>query len=102
MLKQLLHHCIGLLILTGLIASPLPAQTIYSDEKVDFSQFNLGGPRLGVTVAPNGDLRDELERQNMGDPQPVRLAFRIPGGAGRWRPGLCYSDGADGGGCGIR
>ena len=66
MMKQLLHHCIGLLILTGLIASPLPAQTIYSDEKVDFSQFNLGGPRLGVTVAPNGDLRDELERQNMG------------------------------------
>ena len=66
MQKLSLSYFIGILLLSSLLINPLPAHNVYSSDKVDFSQFNLGGPRLGVTVAPNGDLREELEDQNMG------------------------------------
>jgi len=49
-----------------LLSTAVVAQTTSEDE-VTFSQRNLGGPRLGITLIPgNGELKQELRDKQMG------------------------------------
>ncbi|MGH1366568.1 MAG: hypothetical protein ACRBF0_23605 [Calditrichia bacterium] len=62
----MLKHSIVSLILVCVCASLGLAQPLKRSDTISFNEYNLSGPRLGVTYVGGGSLLDELEENNLG------------------------------------
>ncbi len=66
MMKQSRSIIAFFIVLIAAFSLPAWGQLGYEGEPVNFARYNLSGPRLGFTVIPNGELRKELEENNLG------------------------------------